>query len=102
MLSNDFASRRKQRSKAHCVAGKSLTVSGSVDLEGRVVITPGSSCTAPQCKAEYRQGFTRCSDCDVELVYDYAEAVRHPLAKKVEVGTNTVRGCGMEAILIFI
>ncbi len=40
----------------------------------------------PQCKAEYRQGFTRCSDCDVELVYDYAEAVRHPLAKKVEVG----------------
>lgn len=40
----------------------------------------------PQCKAEYRQGFTRCSDCDVELVYDYAEAVRHSLAKKVEVG----------------
>ena len=23
----------------------------------------------PQCKAEYRQGFTRCSDCDVDLVY---------------------------------
>ena len=22
----------------------------------------------PQCKAEYRAGFTRCSDCDVELV----------------------------------
>jgi hypothetical protein len=22
----------------------------------------------PQCKAEYRQGFTRCSDCDVDLV----------------------------------
>ena len=22
----------------------------------------------PQCKAEYRQGFTRCADCDVELV----------------------------------
>ena len=22
----------------------------------------------PQCKAEYRPGFTRCSDCDVELV----------------------------------
>jgi len=36
----------------------------------------------PQCKAEYRQGFTRCSDCDVELVSDYMEAVRHPLAKK--------------------
>src|SRR6266705_3821937 len=23
----------------------------------------------PQCKAEYRQGFTRCADCDVELVH---------------------------------
>jgi hypothetical protein len=22
----------------------------------------------PQCKAEYRRGFTRCSDCDVDLV----------------------------------
>jgi len=22
----------------------------------------------PQCKAEYRQGFTRCSDCEVDLV----------------------------------
>jgi hypothetical protein len=40
----------------------------------------------PQCKAEYRQGFTRCADCDIELVEDYAEAVRHPLAKKVAVG----------------
>jgi hypothetical protein len=37
----------------------------------------------PQCKAEYRRGFTRCSDCDVELVENYVEAVRHPLAKKV-------------------
>jgi hypothetical protein len=23
----------------------------------------------PQCSAEYRQGFTRCSDCDADLVY---------------------------------
>jgi hypothetical protein len=23
----------------------------------------------PQCQAEYRQGFTRCADCDVDLVY---------------------------------
>ncbi len=22
----------------------------------------------PKCKAEYRQGFTRCADCDVDLV----------------------------------
>lgn len=37
----------------------------------------------PQCKAEYRPGFTRCADCDVELVENYAEAARHPLAKSV-------------------
>jgi len=24
----------------------------------------------PQCKAEYRQGFTHCVDCDVDLVYE--------------------------------
>jgi hypothetical protein len=24
----------------------------------------------PQCKAEYRSGFARCADCDVELVYE--------------------------------
>jgi hypothetical protein len=24
----------------------------------------------PQCKAEYRRGFTHCSDCDVDLVGD--------------------------------
>src|SRR4029077_1092326 len=36
----------------------------------------------PECKAEYRQGFTRCADCDVDLVENYAEALRHPLAKK--------------------
>jgi len=24
----------------------------------------------PECKAEYRQGFTRCADCDVELVHE--------------------------------
>ena len=26
----------------------------------------------PQCQAEYRQGFTRCADCDVDLVYELA------------------------------
>jgi hypothetical protein len=26
----------------------------------------------PECKAEYRQGFTRCADCDVDLVYELA------------------------------
>jgi hypothetical protein len=27
----------------------------------------------PECKAEYRPGFTRCADCDVELVWEPAE-----------------------------
>lgn len=27
----------------------------------------------PQCRAEYRLGFTRCSDCDVELVEELSE-----------------------------
>jgi len=40
----------------------------------------------PQCKGEYRQGFTRCSDCDVELIENYVDAFRHPLARKVAVG----------------
>ena len=39
----------------------------------------------PQCGAEYRQGFTRCADCDVELVESYLQAVRYPLAKKAAV-----------------
>jgi len=30
----------------------------------------------PQCKAEYRQGFTRCSDCDVDLVYAFPQEQR--------------------------
>ena len=30
----------------------------------------------PQCKAEYRPGFTRCSDCDVDLVYEPPPAAR--------------------------
>src|SRR5580704_5728412 len=30
----------------------------------------------PECNAEYRQGFYRCADCDVELVESLGEAVR--------------------------
>ncbi|MCH7674729.1 DUF2007 domain-containing protein [candidate division KSB1 bacterium] len=24
----------------------------------------------PECKSEYRQGFTRCTDCDMDLVHE--------------------------------
>jgi hypothetical protein len=27
----------------------------------------------PECRAEYRPGFTRCSDCDVDLVHEIPE-----------------------------
>jgi hypothetical protein len=35
----------------------------------------------PQCKAEYRQGFTRCADCDVDLI-DEPPKTRRPKADR--------------------
>jgi len=35
-----------------------------------------SSMFCPECKAEYRPGFTRCSDCDVDLVEAISPADR--------------------------
>jgi hypothetical protein len=32
----------------------------------------------PECKAEYRQGFTRCADCGVDLVYALPEVLTVP------------------------
>lgn len=46
-----------------------MTECGSIDLEGRVV-NSRLAMYCPECKAEYRQGFTRCSDCDVDLVQE--------------------------------
>ena len=43
----------------------------------------------PKCKAEYRVGFIRCSDCDVELV-DYLP-VETPLPKEVSRGFESDR-----------
>jgi len=36
----------------------------------------------PVCKADYRPGFTRCADCDVDLVNTYEEAVRRPVFRE--------------------
>jgi len=36
----------------------------------------------PVCKAEYRQGFTRCTDCEVDLVHTYEEAARRPVFRE--------------------
>jgi hypothetical protein len=34
------------------------------------IVDCGFAMYCPQCKVEYRQGFTRCADCEVDLVYD--------------------------------
>ena len=34
----------------------------------------------PQCETEYREGFTRCADCDVALVPDLGSPSLVPLA----------------------
>jgi hypothetical protein len=41
----------------------------------------------PQCKAEYRQGFTRCADCDVELVHEPPPAA-HGMGATGEAGLH--------------
>ena len=38
----------------------------------------------PWCRAEYRQGFTRCADCDVDLVDEYADAEHYRKLQKRE------------------
>jgi hypothetical protein len=49
------------------------------------VVDSAAKMVCPNCRAEYRPGFTRCADCDVELVENYAEAIRHLLAKKAAI-----------------
>lgn len=38
----------------------------------------------PECRAEYRAGFTRCSDCDVDLVQERSESDAHVRKTKRE------------------
>jgi hypothetical protein len=38
----------------------------------------------PQCKAEYRLGFSRCSDCGVDLVYELPPQASRPRAWEPE------------------
>jgi len=39
----------------------------------------GNGMFCPQCKAEYRQGFTRCADCDLDLVWELPQEGLEPL-----------------------
>lgn len=47
----------------------------------------------PECKAEYRPGFDRCANCNVELVEDLAAVVEAPSAPRAPTG-QLVDFCG--------
>jgi len=42
----------------------------------------------PDCKAEYRPGFTRCADCDVDLVYELSED--QPVSREADLAGDLV------------
>src|SRR5262245_51224827 len=54
--------------------GRTLKYGGPNGSRSRILMgrkKPSASTTAmfcPQCQAEYREGFARCSDCDIPLV----------------------------------
>jgi hypothetical protein len=51
----------------------------------------------PECRAEYRPGFTRCSDCDVDLVHELPEpdtaidAVQSSMIKQLPPHDNSLQ-----------
>ena len=46
----------------------------------------------PQCESEYRDGFTRCSECDVDLVATLPEPPPEPDHNAEYVPVTTVQG----------
>ena len=42
----------------------------------------------PQCKAEYRPGFTQCYDCGVDLVYELP--VEEPLTREQDLAADLI------------
>ena len=46
----------------------------------------------PECRAEYRPGFTRCSDCDIDLVSELSESdIAAEKLKRVWTGKDQAR-----------
>jgi len=39
----------------------------------------------PECESEYREGFTRCADCDVDLVAELAQLAVPPDEDVIEI-----------------
>jgi hypothetical protein len=55
----------------------------------------------PECLTEYRAGFTRCSDCDMELVHEIPD--RKPVRKsKCDSATNFLTGSSPKFLATFI
>jgi hypothetical protein len=51
-----------------------LNADGNVDLAPPPERQPAAASYCPRCKAEYREGFDQCNNCDVALViYDRSE-----------------------------
>jgi hypothetical protein len=49
----------------------------------------------PLCRQEYRPGFTRCSDCDVDLVSELSESYNHVAKDRREANLEELkRGAG--------
>ena len=63
----------------------------------------------PQCRSEYRSGFTRCNDCDVDLVWELPreEHAEPDLVKVFETGNpslapvveSLLRGAEIECVI---
>lgn len=48
----------------------------------------GKNMICPECKAEYRQGYTKCADCNIELVE--AGSIQEEPSEPEEIALNTV------------
>src|SRR5258708_3510813 len=42
----------------------------------------------PECQSEYREGFTRCADCDVDLVQAQSASAAEPKFRSLWTGTE--------------
>jgi hypothetical protein len=53
-------------------------------LQGKSRAVYHSPMFCPECRAEYRPGFTRCPDCDVDLVHELSASDTHVRKAKRE------------------
>lgn len=56
----------------------------------------------PQCQAEYRQGFTVCADCDVDLVHELAASPQPAVPQTVSPSTSPAASSGEHLRTIWV